>query len=171
MCLVLIIRICLRSSSSPNARRSVCSAPTAIQRTQRKYAARKDLRSKEAIQREWLCSSGITPIRSVHTPASLIVDADSVLFYTLQSLPAAAGNAEPLSSINRVMAGDMNHRPYSACASPTRSARSSRSRRRHRRGRGVDVSDILFAMRWLSLIHRIIRRRTMDSPQDSARRS
>ncbi len=54
MCLVLIIRICLLPLSSPKcARRSVCrcSRPQ-IQRIQRKYAARKDPRSKEAMQRE-----------------------------------------------------------------------------------------------------------------------
>lgn len=54
MCLVLIIRICLLSLffSQMRATQRMQVLQPQIQRIQRKYAARKDPRSKEAMQRE-----------------------------------------------------------------------------------------------------------------------
>ena len=51
MCLVLIIRICLLPLFFSQMRATQVLQPQ-IQRIQRKYAARKDPRSKEAMQRE-----------------------------------------------------------------------------------------------------------------------
>lgn len=54
MCLVLIIRICLLPLffSQMRATQRMQVLQPQIQRIQRKYAARKDPRSKEAMQRE-----------------------------------------------------------------------------------------------------------------------
>lgn len=54
MCLVLIIRICLLPLffSQMRATQRMQVLQPQIQRIQRKYAARKDSRSKEAMQRE-----------------------------------------------------------------------------------------------------------------------
>ena len=111
MCLVLIIRICLLPLffSQMRATQRMQVLQPQIQRIQRKYAARKDPRSKEAMQRE------IMALQQRHNANPLgsylpLIQAPILcsLFYTLQSLPAsAAGNAEPLSGIDRVMAGDI----------------------------------------------------------------
>ena len=56
MCLVLIIRICLLPLffSQMRATQRMQVLQPQIQRIQRKYAARKDPRSKEAMQREMM---------------------------------------------------------------------------------------------------------------------
>ena len=88
------------------------------------------------------------------------------LFYTLQSLPAsAAGNADPLSGIDRVMAGDIDSSSifgvriadsFGTVVSPQSHVVI-----------GVAVAWMclmLFAMQWL-LIHRNTPKDAMDSPQ------
>ena len=69
MCLVLIIRICLLSLffSQMRATQRMQVLQPQIQRIQRKYAARKDPRSKEAMQREIMAlQQRHNAIRSVH---------------------------------------------------------------------------------------------------------
>ena len=131
MCLVLVIRICLLPLflSQMRAMQRIQVLQPQIQRIQHKYAARKDPRSKEAMQREIMALQqryNANPLGSC-LPSLIQAPILCSLFYTLQSLPAIAdGNAEPLGGIDHTMRATSNHRPYSAYASPTRSARLPR---------------------------------------------
>lgn len=170
MCLVLIIRICLLPLffSQMRATQRMQVLQPQIQRIQRKYAARKDPRSKEAMQREIMAlrqRHNANPLGSC-LPSLIQAPILCSLFYTLQSLPAsAAGNAEPLSGIDRVMAGDIESSSifgvriadsFGTVVSPQSHVVI-----------GVAVALMclmLFAMQWL-LIHRNTPKDAMDSPQ------
>lgn len=170
MCLVLIIRICLLSLffSQMRATQRMQVLQPQIQRIQRKYAARKDPRSKEAMQREIMALQQRHNANPLGSCLLSLIQAPILcsLFYTLQSLPAsAAGNAEPLSGIDRVMAGDIESSSifgvriadsFGTVVSPQSHVVI-----------GVAVAlmcPMLFAMQWL-LIHRNTPKDAMDSPQ------
>lgn len=170
MCLVLIIRICLLSLffSQMRATQRMQVLQPQIQRIQRKYAARKDPRSKEAMQREIMALQQRHNANPLGSCLLSLIQAPILcsLFYTLQSLPAsAAGNAEPLSGIDRVMAGDIESSSifgvriadsFGTVVSPQSHVFI-----------GVAVALMclmLFAMQWL-LIHRNTPKDAMDSPQ------
>ncbi len=170
MCLVLIIRICLLSLffSQMRATQRMQVLQPQIQRIQRKYAARKDPRSKEAMQREIMALQQRHNANPLGSCLLSLIQAPILcsLFYTLQSLPAsAAGNAEPLSGIDRVMAGDIESSSifgvriadsFGTVVSPQSHVVI-----------GVAVALMclmLFAMQWL-LIHRNTPKDAMDSPQ------
>ena len=112
MCLVLVIRICLLPLflSQMRAMQRIQVLQPQIQRIQHKYAARKDPRSKEAMQREIMALQqryNANPLGSC-LPSLIQAPILCSLFYTLQSLPAIAdGNAEPLGGIDHTMAGDI----------------------------------------------------------------
>ena len=112
MCLVLVIRICLLPLflSQMRAMQRIQVLQPQIQRIQHKYAARKDPRSKEAMQREIMALQqrhNANPLGSC-LPSLIQAPILCSLFYTLQSLPAIAdGNAEPLGGIDHAMAGDI----------------------------------------------------------------
>ena len=170
MCLVLIIRICLLPLffSQMRATQRMQVLQPQIQRIQRKYAARKDPRSKETMQREIMAlrqRHNANPLGSC-LPSLIQAPILCSLFYTLQSLPASvAGNAEPLSGIDRVMAGDIESSSifgvriadsFGTVVSPQSHVVI-----------GVAVALMclmLFAMQWL-LIHRNTPKDAMDSPQ------
>lgn len=170
MCLVLIIRICLLPLffSQMRATQRMQVLQPQIQRIQRKYAARKDPRSKEAMQREIMALQQRHNANPLGSCLLSLIQAPILcsLFYTLQSLPAsAAGNAEPLSGIDRVMAGDIESSSifgvriadsFGTVVSPQSHVVI-----------GVAVALMclmLFAMQWL-LIHRNTPKDAMDSPQ------
>ena len=170
MCLVLIIRICLLPLffSQMRATQRMQVLQPQIQRIQRKYAARKDPRSKEAMQREIMALQQRHNANPLGSCLLSLIQAPILcsLFYTLQSLPAsAAGNAEPLSGIDRVMAGDIESSSifgvriadsFGTVVSPQSHVFI-----------GVAVALMclmLFAMQWL-LIHRNTPKDAMDSPQ------
>lgn len=170
MCLVLIIRICLLSLffSQMRATQRMQVLQPQIQRIQRKYAARKDPRSKEAMQREIMALQQRHNANPLGSCLLSLIQAPILcsLFYTLQSLPAsAAGNEEPLSGIDRVMAGDIESSSifgvriadsFGTVVSPQSHVVI-----------GVAVALMclmLFAMQWL-LIHRNTPKDAMDSPQ------
>ena len=118
-----------------------------IQRIQHKYAARKDPRSKEAMQREIMALQqryNANPLGSC-LPSLIQAPILCSLFYTLQSLPAIAdGNAEPLGGIDHTMAGDIESSSIFGVRIATRSARlPRRSHASSSRGRGVDVPDVV----------------------------
>ena len=112
MCLVLVIRICLLPLflSQMRAMQRIQVLQPQIQRIQHKYAARKDPRSKEAMQHEIMALQqrhNANPLGSC-LPSLIQAPILCSLFYTLQSLPAIAdGNAEPLGGIDHAMAGDI----------------------------------------------------------------
>lgn len=170
MCLVLIISICLLPLffSQMRATQRMQVLQPQIQRIQRKYAARKDPRSKEAMQREIMALQQRHNANPLGSCLLSLIQAPILcsLFYTLQSLPAsAAGNAEPLSGIDRVMAGDIESSSifgvriadsFGTVVSPQSHVVI-----------GVAVALMclmLFAMQWL-LIHRNTPKDAMDSPQ------
>ncbi len=170
MCLVLIIRICLLPLffSQMRATQRMQVLQPQIQRIQRKYAARKNPRSKEAMQREIMALQQRHNANPLGSCLLSLIQAPILcsLFYTLQSLPASAvGNAEPLSGIDRVMAGDIESLSifgvriadsFGTVVSPQSHVVI-----------GVAVALMclmLFAMQWL-LIHRNTPKDAMDSPQ------
>lgn len=170
MCLVLVIRICLLPLflSQMRAMQRIQVLQPQIQRIQHKYAARKDPRSKEAMQREIMALQqrhNANPLGSC-LPSLIQAPILCSLFYTLQSLPAIAdGNAEPLGGIDHAMAGDIESSSifgvriadsFGTVVSPQSHVVI-----------GVAVALMclmLFAMQWL-LIHRNTPKDAMDSPQ------
>ena len=149
MCLVLVIRICLLPLflSQMRAMQRIQVLQPQIQRIQHKYAARKDPRSKEAMQREIMALQqryNANPLGSC-LPSLIQAPILCSLFYTLQSLPAIAdGNAEPLGGIDHTMAGDIESSSIFGVRIATRSARlPRRSHASSSRGRGVDVPDVV----------------------------
>ncbi len=112
MCLVLVIRLCLLPLflSQMRAMRRMQALQPRIRRIQRKYAARKDPRSKEAMQREIMALQqrhNANPLGSC-LPSLIQAPILCSLFYTLQSLPAIAeGKAEALGGVDRATAGDI----------------------------------------------------------------
>lgn len=131
MCLVLVIRICLLPLflSQMRAMQRIQVLQPQIQRIQHKYAARKDPRSKEAMQREIMALQqrhNANPLGSC-LPSLIQAPILCSLFYTLQSLPAIAdGNAEPLGGIDHAMAGDIESSSIFGVRIATRSARLPR---------------------------------------------
>ena len=91
MCLVLVIRICLLPLflSQMRAMQRIQVLQPQIQRIQHKYAARKDPRSKEAMQREIMALQqryNANPLGSC-LPSLIQAPILCSLFYTLQSSP------------------------------------------------------------------------------------
>lgn len=149
MCLVLIIRICLLPLffSQMRATQRMQVLQPQIQRIQRRSPrVRIRVPKKPCNVKLWLCSSGITPIRSVHT-CFADSGADSVLAVLHAAIPARKRRRE-CGTVER-------HRPRHggrhriivhirrAHRRLVRHGRLAAVARRHRRGRGVDVSDVV----------------------------
>lgn len=170
MCLVLIIRICLLPLffSQMRATQRMQVLQPQIQRIQRKYAARKDPRSKEAMQREIMALQqryNANPLGSC-LPSLIQAPILCSLFYTLQSLPAiAAGNAEPLGGIDHTMAGDIESSSMFGVRIADSFGTVASPQSRIIIGVAVALMCLtLFAIQWM-LIHRNTSKDAMVSPQ------
>lgn len=149
MCLVLIIRICLLPLffSQMRATQRMQVLQPQIQRIQRKYAARKDPRSKEAMQREIMALQQRHNANPLGSTCFADSGADSVLAVLHAAIPARKRRRE-CGTVER-------HRPRHggrhriivhirrAHRRLVRHGRLAAVARRHRRGRGVDVSDVV----------------------------
>lgn len=170
MCLVLVIRICLLPLflSQMRAMQRIQVLQPQIQRIQHKYAARKDPRSKEAMQREIMALQqryNANPLGSC-LPSLIQAPILCSLFYTLQSLPAIAdGNAEPLGGIDHTMAGDIESSSIFGVRIADSFGTVASPQSRIIIGVAVALMCLtLFAIQWM-LIHRNTSKDAMVSPQ------
>lgn len=170
MCLVLVIRLCLLPLflSQMRAMRRMQALQPRIRRIQRKYAARKDPRSKEAMQREIMALQQRHNANPLGSCLPSLVQAPILcsLFYTLQSLPAIAeGKAGTLGGIDRATAGDIESSSIFGVHIAESFGTVVSPQSRVVIGAAVALMCLtLFAMQWM-LIRRNTPKDAMDSPQ------
>ncbi|WP_051922751.1 membrane protein insertase YidC [Bifidobacterium stellenboschense] len=170
MCLVVVIRVCLIPLFVRQLRgmRAMQAIQPQMQRIRRRYAARRDQRSREALQRELMAlqrEHGAEPLGSC-MPAMIQAPILCSLYYVLQSLPSiASGKAEPLGAMDRVLAGSVESSSVFGVRLSETFGTAESVGPRAVIGMVVAVMCVsLFAMQWM-LIHRNTPKDTMNSPQ------